>query len=128
TGLLTSVLTGGGLLTRLLRTGPAVFVGRVSYGMYLLHGLGTSAAQRVIRPGSGRLELRLLTFALAALATVLLAWIVAILGERPCLRLGRRWSEGILRRETEAAMGELVVPHPVKARPRRWFRTFGRAR
>ena len=43
TALLTSILTGGGWVTRLFRTRPAVFVGRVSYGMYLFHGLGISA-------------------------------------------------------------------------------------
>jgi peptidoglycan/LPS O-acetylase OafA/YrhL len=132
TALLTSVLTGGGWLTRLLQTRPAVFVGRVSYGMYLFHALGISAAQKVIRPGSGSIEWSLLTFALAVLVTVLMAWVLAVLVERPCLRFGRRWSEAILRRPSEVAMpvaaGEVVAVRPAEARPRRWFRVPGRAR
>jgi peptidoglycan/LPS O-acetylase OafA/YrhL len=130
TALLTSLLTGDGWLTRTLRARPAVFVGRVSYGVYLFHGLGISAAQRLIRPGSGQIGLSMLAFALAVALTVLVAWVLAVVVERPCVRLGRRWSEMILRREDNAAatVGEVLVPRPVEARPRPWYRVPRRVR
>jgi peptidoglycan/LPS O-acetylase OafA/YrhL len=130
TALLTSILIGGGWLRRALCARPAVFVGRVSYGMYLFHGLGISAAQRLIRPGSGQIGLSLLTFGLAVALTVLVAWALAVLVERPCVRLGRRWSEAILRREDKATatVGGVLIPRPAKSRPRGWFGVPGRAR
>jgi peptidoglycan/LPS O-acetylase OafA/YrhL len=132
TALLGSVVTGGGLLTRALQTRPAVFVGRISYGMYLFHALAISAAQKVIRPGSGRVEWSVLAFAVAVAITVLVAWVVAVLVERPCLLFGRRWSDAILRRASQdtasVPAGELVTVRPAEARPRRWLRSLGRAR
>jgi peptidoglycan/LPS O-acetylase OafA/YrhL len=98
--LLASILTGDGPVQALLRTRPLVFVGRISYGMYLFHGLGISAAQKVLRPDSGRLEISLLAFALAAGVTMFVAYGLALLVERPCIQLGRRWSDAILERRS----------------------------
>ena len=83
----------------------------------------------MIRPGSGQIELSLLTFALAVALTVLVAWVLAIAVERPCLRFGRRWSEAILQRESAAATatGEVIVARPAPARWR-WYRVPGRVR
>src|SRR5262245_8117596 len=47
TAMLASFLTGGGALVWLLGLRPAVFVGRISYGMYLFHGLGISAGEKL---------------------------------------------------------------------------------
>jgi peptidoglycan/LPS O-acetylase OafA/YrhL len=102
TALLGSILTGDGPVQGLLRTRPAVFVGRVSYGMYLFHGLGISAAQKVFHPGTGHLAVSLLAFVTASLVTMLVAYVLAVLVERPCIRLGRRWSDAILRRQGQA--------------------------
>jgi peptidoglycan/LPS O-acetylase OafA/YrhL len=102
TALLAAILTGDGPVQRLLRARPAVYVGRVSYGMYLFHGLGISAAQKVFRPDTGHLAVSLLAFVTAAGVTILTAYVLAVLVERPCIRLGRRWSDAILRRQSEA--------------------------
>jgi peptidoglycan/LPS O-acetylase OafA/YrhL len=112
TALLAAVLVGDGPVQRLLRTGPLVFVGRISYGMYLFHGLGISAAQKVLRPESGRLEVSLLAFAAAAAVTILTAYGLAVLVERPCIRLGRRWSDAILERRARAAEAEAPAVRP----------------
>jgi peptidoglycan/LPS O-acetylase OafA/YrhL len=103
TTLLAAILTGTGPVQWMLRTRPMVFVGRISYGMYLFHGLGISAAQKVLRPDSGRLELSVLAFVVAAAVTMLTASILAVLIERPCIRLGRRWSDAILERRQQSA-------------------------
>lgn len=103
TALLGAILTGAGPVQRVLRTRPAVFVGRVSYGMYLFHGLGISAAQKVFHPGTGHLAVSILAFVTASLVTILVAYGLALLVERPCIRLGRRWSNAILARQSQPA-------------------------
>jgi peptidoglycan/LPS O-acetylase OafA/YrhL len=103
TALLGALLTGDGPVQRVLRTRPAVFVGRVSYGMYLFHGLGISAAQKVFHPGTGHLAVSILAFVTASGVTILTAYGLALLVERPCIRLGRRWSAAILERQSQPA-------------------------
>ena len=115
--LLASILTGGGLLTRALAVKPAVFLGRISYGMYLFHGLGISLAQKLIHPGGG-IAMSLLALTLAVLATVLTAYVLAVLVERPCLRFGRRWSDAIVRRQSEPARKMSSAPSAAWARLR----------
>jgi peptidoglycan/LPS O-acetylase OafA/YrhL len=95
TALLASVLTGAGWLQRLLRFKVAGFIGRISYGMYLCHGFGISAAQKAIKSGSGRIELSILAYVLAVLLTVVVAYALAIFVERPLTRFGHRWSDRI---------------------------------
>ncbi len=102
TALLGSVLIGGSWLQRLLRSKPAGFIGRISYGMYLCHGLGISAAQKVIRPGSSRIELSIGAYVLAVLLTVMMAYVLAITIERPLTRFGHRWSNRIRAARVEA--------------------------
>ena len=109
--LLGSILTADGPVQWVLRTRPLVFVGKISYGMYLFHGLGTSAAQRVMRPYP---ELAWVTYGLAVLATMAIAYGFAVVLERPGVRLGRRWSDAILRRQAArpAEPAAVVVPAP----------------
>jgi peptidoglycan/LPS O-acetylase OafA/YrhL len=108
TALMGAILTADGPVQWVLRTRPLVFLGKISYGMYLFHGLGTSAAQRVMR---GHPELAWVTYGLAILATAAIAYGLALVIERPAIRLGRRWSEAILRRKQTlpAAKAEVVV-------------------
>jgi peptidoglycan/LPS O-acetylase OafA/YrhL len=61
----------------------------------------------------GHPELAWVTYALAVLATAAIAYGLAIVIERPGLRLGRRWSDAILhRREAKPAVPE-VAAEPV---------------
>jgi peptidoglycan/LPS O-acetylase OafA/YrhL len=110
TALLGSILTADGPVQWVLRTGPLVFVGKLSYGMYLFHGLGTSAAQRLMRPFP---ELAWVTFGLAILATMAIAYGFAIVIERPGIRIGRRWSDTILKRA--AAKPSVASPETASA-------------
>jgi peptidoglycan/LPS O-acetylase OafA/YrhL len=98
TALLGGILTGTGPLQWLLATRPAVFVGRISYGMYLFHGLGISAGEKIAGKNTGRLELIVLAFVLSSLATILTAYVLARTIERPLIRVGRRWSDRILQK------------------------------
>jgi peptidoglycan/LPS O-acetylase OafA/YrhL len=114
TALLGSILTSDGPVQWFLRRQPLVFLGKISYGMYLFHGLGTSAAQRVMR---GHPELAWLTYALAIAATAAIAYGFAIVIERPGLRLGRRWSDAILKRQAKEKPAEVVVVKEVEPTP-----------
>ena len=89
---LIGLLTGGGMIRRALAWGPFVTIGRLSYGMYLLHYFGLNAAEKIAKPGSGRIEVAAVAFLLALAFTAGLAYVMARLVERPCIALGRRLS------------------------------------
>lgn len=102
TALLTSILTGGGPMVWFLQLRPAVFVGRISYGIYLFHGLGISAGEKIAGKNTGRLEVSLAAFVFSALAAIATAYVLSILIERPLIRVGRRWSDRILNKQPKA--------------------------
>jgi len=96
-----AALTGagwGGLLERGLDVAPLQFLGRVSYGIYLLHPVAGGQARwhvgikvNVASPGGA------LTVVLAGIAlTCVLAWILHVAVERPSMRLAARirWRHG----------------------------------
>jgi peptidoglycan/LPS O-acetylase OafA/YrhL len=94
--LMACVLLGDGWLQRLLRSGPLVFVGQLSYGIYLVHMLCMYPIPRLIP--SVRLGglANAIGFVLACLLSVGVAWVLHRLLESPCIELGRRWSRRIL--------------------------------
>jgi peptidoglycan/LPS O-acetylase OafA/YrhL len=117
TALLAGLLTGGGPLVWLLSLRPAVFAGRISYGMYLFHGLGISAGEKLVGKGTGRIELTVLAFVVSALATIATAYVLSLAIERPLIRVGRRWSERILREQPKPTCGvDVHVPWPASIR------------
>jgi peptidoglycan/LPS O-acetylase OafA/YrhL len=111
TALMGAILTADGPVQWVLRTRPFVFVGKISYGMYLFHGLGTSAAQKVVPHERGP-AFAWLAFFLAVVFTAMIAYVMAVLVERPGIRLGRRWSDEILKRKA-AQLTPAVPVEPV---------------
>jgi peptidoglycan/LPS O-acetylase OafA/YrhL len=89
------LLLGDGPVQRVLRTRAAVFLGSISYGIYLVHLLCINAVDRVLPPEGQGLAVALVAFALAILLTVLVASGLHAVVERPCLELARRWSRRI---------------------------------
>jgi peptidoglycan/LPS O-acetylase OafA/YrhL len=73
-----------------------VFVGKLSYGIYLIHILCLNAAQRVAPPHTGRLEVSILAFLLACALSIAVSYVLAILIEKPCIEVGRRWSKRVM--------------------------------
>jgi peptidoglycan/LPS O-acetylase OafA/YrhL len=88
-----SLLLGDGPVHRLLRSGPLTWVGRLSYGVYLLHMLAMAGVYALLPQAATHFGLNLLAFVLTSAAAVLAAWILAVTVERPLIEVGRRWSK-----------------------------------
>ena len=104
---LACVLLGRGPVQRLLVWRPIVYVGRICYGMYLIHILCLNAAERVFRPGTGNLAVSLGAYALACLLTLGGAVALNRVFEKPLMDVGRRWSKRVA--ATRAAKAAVVA-------------------
>jgi peptidoglycan/LPS O-acetylase OafA/YrhL len=93
---LMSVLAGEGWIQRTLRFGPLVSIGRLSYGIYLIHILCLNIAQRVFVPHSGRIAISVGAYLLTCVISIAAARVLALVVEWPCIEIGRRWSKWIL--------------------------------
>lgn len=100
---LVSVLLNDGPVQRALRWQPLVFVGKLSYGIYLVHILCLNVAQRVFAPHTGRIEVSVAAFVLACVLSVAAAWVLHRVVEQPLIEIGRRWSKRVLDRSTRRA-------------------------
>jgi hypothetical protein len=69
------------------------FVGRVSYPLYLLHPLGLAAAAMVVAPGGLATELVYLAVGLGA--SLVLAYAIHRVVEKPLIRSGKRLAERV---------------------------------
>jgi peptidoglycan/LPS O-acetylase OafA/YrhL len=100
--LVVAVLLGDGPVHRVLRTRPLVLVGKLSYGVYLIHILALNVAQRLVPSGQPpRTEfsgVSLAAYLLACLISVAAAYGLYLIVEKPCIAIGRRWSRHILER------------------------------
>jgi peptidoglycan/LPS O-acetylase OafA/YrhL len=105
---LVSLLLGEGPIQRALRWEPLVFIGKLSYGIYLVHILCLNVAQRVFPPDDARKgwkDLNLTSvgaYVLGCAISVAVAWVLASLIEKPFIEIGRRWSKRVLSKESGA--------------------------
>jgi peptidoglycan/LPS O-acetylase OafA/YrhL len=76
-----------------LESAPMRFVGRVSYPLYLLHPLGLAAAAIVVAPGG--LVTELVYLAVGLVASLVLAYAIHRLVEKPLIRSGKRIAERV---------------------------------
>lgn len=93
-----SLLAGRGSFGRALGCAPLVFIGKVSYGMYLVHLLCSNAANLVFRPGSGQWYIGVLAYLLTCLLCIAVAKVLSIAIEQPFIRLGHKWSARIFKK------------------------------
>jgi peptidoglycan/LPS O-acetylase OafA/YrhL len=93
-----SLLAGRGLFGRALGCAPLVFIGKVSYGMYLVHLLCSNAANLVFRPGSGQWYIGVLAYLLTCLLCIAVAKVLSVTIEQPFIRIGHRWSARIFKK------------------------------
>jgi peptidoglycan/LPS O-acetylase OafA/YrhL len=71
-------------INRILRFGPLVFIGKISYGIYLIHHLCLNFAERVLH---GRV---IASYVLTVIISVILAYMLHIAVEKPLIRIGRK--------------------------------------
>jgi peptidoglycan/LPS O-acetylase OafA/YrhL len=93
---LISLLLGTGPIQHALQWAPLVFIGKLSYGIYLLHILCLNIAQRVAPPHTGRLVVSAAALLLACIISVGVAYVMYLIIEKPCIDIGRRWSKKVM--------------------------------
>jgi peptidoglycan/LPS O-acetylase OafA/YrhL len=87
------VLQPDSYVARLLSLRPLVFVGRISYGMYLFHFFAFGCVYHLThqRPGVAQpASITLLTFTMVLGTTIVIAWLHYIAVEKRCLALRER--------------------------------------
>ena len=89
---------GAGPIQWLLRRPIFVMVGKLSYGMYLIHLLALNVAEKIARPGTGRPIVSIAALVLSWLFSIVLAYILAVAIERPGIAIGKRISSALIRR------------------------------
>jgi peptidoglycan/LPS O-acetylase OafA/YrhL len=87
-----------------------VLIGKVSYGVYLVHILAIRTVERVIRPSSGNI------LALVCCVSVFVAYMLWSVMERPLIDYGRRWSEHVLS-SSSITTGRVRALHSQSASP-----------
>jgi peptidoglycan/LPS O-acetylase OafA/YrhL len=107
---LVSVLMGEGRVQQALRWQPLVSVGKLSYGIYLVHILCLNIAQKVFPPHTGNRFVSVGAYLLTCAISIAVARVLAILVEKPCIEIGRRWSKRIV----EGSRREEVANVPVR--------------
>jgi peptidoglycan/LPS O-acetylase OafA/YrhL len=114
--LLISLLLGNSLVARSLRLPALTFIGRVSYGVYLIHLLCLAVASRMLPDTSGRMDLQVVLYLATCALSIAGAYVLALLVERPLIEIGRRWSNRILAGATPQRKGVDPVPGLVPVR------------
>jgi peptidoglycan/LPS O-acetylase OafA/YrhL len=71
-------------INRVLRSAPLVFLGKISYGIYLVHHLCLNFAEKAMH---GRV---IASFVLTVITSVIFAYALHITVEKPLIRLGRK--------------------------------------
>lgn len=105
-----SLITGDGWVQQLLRSRPMAFLGRMSYGMYLIHLFAL--------PPMNWITARLPSAAAGAMValvggtalTALIAYVLSRAVEQPFVRLGRRLSGAVLSRSPSARIAPAHAP------------------
>lgn len=113
---LTGLVLGDGPVNRFLRLRSLTFIGRLSYGIYLVHVLALNVAQVICWNAARRLApdvdvdaagtrpflLSAAAYALAMALSVAVAYVLHRLIEAPCIEVGRRWSRRVMVQEAGA--------------------------
>ena len=78
-------------------------IGKLSYGMYLLHILAINIADKIVKSGTGSLSSAVAALFLTYVLTIIAAYVLALTIERPGIAMGRRISSSLQRGKPEVA-------------------------
>src|SRR5947209_14378273 len=91
TVLIGHIVTSDSRTRRVLSSPPFVLLGRLSYGIYLIHVLCISALEKVAKPGAGRF-VGLIAYVATLLVSAALSYCLHKMVEQPFIRIGRRFA------------------------------------
>jgi len=94
--LLMAIVLGDGPIQRVLRRPMLVMIGKLSYGIYLVHILALHLAEKIATPGTDNPLVSIAALLLAYLFSVCAAYLLAMAIERPGIALGRRISRRLI--------------------------------
>jgi peptidoglycan/LPS O-acetylase OafA/YrhL len=107
--LIAATMVTEGNLARFLSTPFLVLLGKLSYGMYLLHVLALNAAEKIVGPTQDSVVLSIVAYLLACAITVAAAYPLHVFVETPLISYGRSWSRTVLQNETQPAVREHAI-------------------
>lgn len=116
-GLLVALLLGTGPIQQFLSRPSLILIGRLSYGIYLVHLLARDVAEQIAPPGTNNPLVSATALLLAWAISVGAAWVLYYAIEIHGIRLGRRWSAALLSadrsrpRAEPSSVARLVLPH-----------------
>jgi peptidoglycan/LPS O-acetylase OafA/YrhL len=99
---LACLLLGDGPIQRFLRKPLIALVGRISYGIYLIHVLCLNVVQRIVYYVSEGLAADVVAYVLTCVLSITCAYVLYRLIERPLIDVGRQWSQRVRERQTSA--------------------------
>jgi peptidoglycan/LPS O-acetylase OafA/YrhL len=91
-----SIVLHRGSVRKVLEAPILVKIGRLSYGIYLIHRLTLNLAETVARPGTGNVLVSVGALVLASVLSTGVAYMLARTIEQPGIALGRRISSKLL--------------------------------
>jgi peptidoglycan/LPS O-acetylase OafA/YrhL len=109
-GLLIVLIDGVGPASWLFRRRPLVFVGRLSYGVYLLHLLAMGITYRLLPPHLIHPAWSIVAFVLCSGLSIAGAWVLSWSVEMPFIRLGRRCSSWLTERPARISSATIGEP------------------
>jgi len=95
-----SLLLSTTALNKLVGNGLLVLLGKISYGMYLIHLITLNVAELVFPPASGNLLVSAAAYVFAVFLTASFAYLLYAFFERPLTNLGREYSRRLIQRRT----------------------------
>jgi peptidoglycan/LPS O-acetylase OafA/YrhL len=98
TGMLACFLLGDGSLKRLLSWRPLAIIGRLSYGIYLIHMVCMAIAYRLLPTMSWGWPGSVLALVATSILSIAAAGLLHVTVESFGIELGRRWSRGLIER------------------------------
>jgi peptidoglycan/LPS O-acetylase OafA/YrhL len=109
---LASIILGKSPLHRILSFAPLVLVGQLSYGIYLIHRMGIQASEKILPFRHDTWWQSSCHLALTTGLVTAMAWLMWMVLERPCIALGRRLSNQMIRNAQIERESAGPVPQP----------------